>query len=76
MLRRALESAGFVGVTECGLNESEEAALRGLANEKRLPDGFLRLETLTLEGTKPATKPAREAVVGTGGRGPSKPDPR
>ena len=71
MLRRALENAGFVGVTECGLNESSEAALRGLANEQRLPDGFLRLETLTLEGTKPA----REAVVGTGGRGPSKPDP-
>lgn len=60
MLRAALESAGFVGVTECGLNESGEAALRGLAHEKRLPEGFLRLETLTLEGTKPGTKPGTE----------------
>ncbi len=76
MLRSALESAGFVGVTGCGLNESSEAALRGLANEKRLPDGFLRLETLTLEGMKPATRRAREADSGTGGGGRPKPDPR
>lgn len=75
MLRSALERAGFASVTECGLNESSEAALRGLANEKRLPEGFLRLETLTLEGTKPLTETEGQAGAGTGGRGSSKPDP-
>lgn len=80
MLRAALEDAGFTGVTECGLNDSGEPALRGLANEERLPEGFLRLETLTLEATKPAPKPsnkpstksvtkiAGEAGAGTGRR--------
>ena len=53
VLRRALEDAGFVGVTRHDLDESGEPALRGLANEKRLPEGFLRLETITLEATKP-----------------------
>lgn len=44
MLRAAPENAGFTGVTECGPNESGEAALRGPANEDRLPEGFLRRE--------------------------------
>ena len=67
MLRAAPENAGFTGVTECGPNESGEAALRGPANEDRLPEGFLRRERLRLEATepaaaKPATKPRRKPV--------------
>ena len=53
ILRRVFESAGFQNIVKCDLNRSEDAALCGLANEGRLPDGFLRLESVTLEGSKP-----------------------
>ena len=52
-LRRSLEAAGFVDVVRCALNDSRHAALRDLENEGRMPPGFLRLETMTFEGTKP-----------------------
>jgi predicted SAM-dependent methyltransferase len=48
----SLKTAGFNRIVKCGLNESEDAALRNLENENRMPEGFLRLETITLEGTK------------------------
>jgi predicted SAM-dependent methyltransferase len=48
-LTSALEEAGFVDVTRCGVNQSEHEAFRGLENEARMPDGFLRLESLVLE---------------------------
>lgn len=48
-----LEGAGFSNVVRCGLNRSDDSALCGLANEKRMPDGFLDMECLALEGTKP-----------------------
>ena len=57
MLREALHAAGFVNVTRHGLNESGDEALRNLANEKRMPEGLLRLESLTLEGSRPAGRP-------------------
>ena len=60
-LRCSLEKAGFAGITRCGLNESSDFALRDLANEERLPEGFLKLETLTLEATKQQTQTARMA---------------
>ena len=44
--------ASFKTVTKCDLRESKDAALCILENEKRLPPNFLRLETLTLEGSK------------------------
>lgn len=53
ILRRVFESAGFQNIVKCDLNQSEDAALCDLANEGRLPDGFLRLESVTLEGSKP-----------------------
>lgn len=49
-----LECAGFSNVVRCELNRSDDPALCGLANEKRMPDGFLEMECLTVEGTKPA----------------------
>jgi predicted SAM-dependent methyltransferase len=52
VLRFSLEKAGFKEITKCDLNESEDEILRNLENEKRLPEGFLRLESFTLEGTK------------------------
>jgi predicted SAM-dependent methyltransferase len=51
-LRGAMISAGFKIITKCGQLESEDAALRNLENENHLPPNFLRLETLTLEGSK------------------------
>lgn len=52
VLRFSLEKAGFKEITKCNLNESEDEILRNLENEQRLPEGFLRLESLTLEGIK------------------------
>lgn len=51
-LRSSLERAGFTNIVRCELNESENEALRNLENEKRMPEGFLKLESFTLEGTK------------------------
>lgn len=52
ILREAMATAGFMCIAKRGLNESDDAALRNLENEERLPDGFLRMESLILEGTK------------------------
>ena len=58
-LSEMLARAGFTNIARCDPNRSEYAALCGLANESRMPDGFYRLECLTLEGTKlSATGPA------------------
>ena len=51
-LHEALETAGFSHIIRRELNESDDAALRNLENEGRMPDGFLRMESLILEGTK------------------------
>jgi predicted SAM-dependent methyltransferase len=51
-LRTALKEAGFTNIVRCELNESEDEALQNLENEKRLPSGFLKLQSFTLEGTK------------------------
>jgi len=52
VLSISLEKAGFKEITKFSLNESEDEILRNLENEKRMPEGFLRLESFTLEGTK------------------------
>jgi hypothetical protein len=51
-LRLSLERAGFTNIVRCDLNHSEIDSFKNLENESRLPAGFLKLETLTLEGTK------------------------
>lgn len=51
-LRKAMETAGFSCIARRDLNESDHTPLRNLENEERMPDGFLRLESLILEGTK------------------------
>lgn len=48
----ALENAGFAHVKRTALNDSEHESLRNLTNDKRVPDGFVKLETLVLEATK------------------------
>jgi predicted SAM-dependent methyltransferase len=56
VLRFSMEQAGFVDVTRVALNESEDPVLRNLENEHRSPPGFIRLESLILEGTKRTSK--------------------
>jgi predicted SAM-dependent methyltransferase len=51
-LSQALVSAGFSQVRTCELLSSEDNVFCNLENENRLPPGFLRLESLVLEGTK------------------------
>lgn len=47
-----LTSTGFTNVCEYNVCESEDIHLRDLENVSRLPEGFLQLETMTLEATK------------------------
>ncbi len=51
-LRVSLERAGFTEIIRCDLHGSRDEALRNLENQKRLPKGFLELESFSLEGTK------------------------
>lgn len=52
-LRAVFRAAGFKDVIRRQLNESDAPDLRGLEHDDRLPEGFLQLESMTLEGTKP-----------------------
>lgn len=54
-LRRSLQDSGFRGVVRCALNSSSDPELANLENERRMPEGFLRLESMTFEATKPAS---------------------
>jgi len=51
-LKFALEQAGFTAVKRCQIQESEDPVLTKLEHEQRYPAGFLKLETLTMEGIK------------------------
>jgi predicted SAM-dependent methyltransferase len=51
-LRNAMANSGFTDIIKLNLQESEDPTLRNLENERRMPSGFLQMETLTLEGTK------------------------
>ncbi|MCB1211796.1 MAG: methyltransferase domain-containing protein, partial [Verrucomicrobiales bacterium] len=53
-LGEQLKLAGFSGVVRCTLNASDHDDLRDLENESRMPPGFLMLETLVMEATKPS----------------------
>jgi predicted SAM-dependent methyltransferase len=52
VLRLALERAEFSVIMRCTLSLSDDPELRDLENKGRMPDGFLKLESLVLEGTK------------------------
>jgi predicted SAM-dependent methyltransferase len=52
ILRASLETAGFARVVVRELGKSDHGAFCNLENEERLPRGFLRLESIVLEGTK------------------------
>ncbi len=48
-----LRRAGFTDVAAFELGRSDDPELRDLENHERLPPGFLQLETMTLEATRP-----------------------
>jgi predicted SAM-dependent methyltransferase len=52
-LRSAFEQAGFAQIVRSDVGTSTDPAFRNLENESRMPPGFLRLETIVLEGAKP-----------------------
>jgi predicted SAM-dependent methyltransferase len=52
-LTQLMQSAGFVNIRSFELNASDDEDLRGLENESRMPAGFLRLESITVEGERP-----------------------
>jgi predicted SAM-dependent methyltransferase len=52
VLREQIEGAGFSLVKSCMLNASEDPHLCGLENADRMPEGFLGLETITVEGVR------------------------
>lgn len=51
-LKKSFSTAGFRNVAQYALNESPEPALANLAHEARYPPGFLKLESLIVQGTK------------------------
>lgn len=52
-LRLALELSGFINIKECDIMKSGHDFFKNLENIKRMPDGYLALESMILEGTKP-----------------------
>ena len=52
-LAASMRAAGFVDIKPFKILESDTHELRGLENIGRMEDGFLQLETMTLQGTKP-----------------------
>jgi predicted SAM-dependent methyltransferase len=54
-LRSSMAKAGFTHIVRCDLNQSDDHSLSQLENDTRLPKGFLKLETMTLEGRKSVT---------------------
>ena len=52
-IKYSLEMVGFINVEPFLLNKSNFSELRDLENEKRMPDGFLQLESFTVEAQKP-----------------------
>ena len=52
-LKHSLESCGFISVVKQELSESDSAELTNIENQRRMPDGFLKLESIVLEASKP-----------------------
>ncbi len=48
-----MTDAGFRAVALPKIGESDDPAFVGLENASRMPEGFLQLETMTIEAEKP-----------------------
>ena len=54
VLARTMQMAGFVDIAEYNIEESDDPQLCNLEIASRMHPGFLQLESMTLEATKPA----------------------
>jgi predicted SAM-dependent methyltransferase len=54
MLVIAMTDIGFRAVASPKIGESEDPEFVGLENASRMPEGYLQLETMTIEAEKPA----------------------
>lgn len=52
-LRAEMERCGFIDIKTPALNESDHKPLQDIEHDTRHPPGFLALESLIIEGTKP-----------------------
>ena len=52
-LRFVFSEAGFVDIKECRIGHSDHEKLRNLETVERMPEGFLELESMIFEGTRP-----------------------
>jgi predicted SAM-dependent methyltransferase len=52
-LTELMQKAGFGNIRSFVLGGSDDPELRGLENESRMPAGFLKLESITVEGERP-----------------------
>ena len=52
LLGTSLDQVGFSKIVKCDLKDSTDEILRNLEFDSKMPPGFLKLETMTLEGTK------------------------
>ena len=52
-LKHSLESCGFIEIIEQKLMQSEIPEFQNIENCRRMPDGFLELESIVLEARKP-----------------------
>lgn len=51
-LGASMERAGFTKIQNMEINQSEDEAFKNLEYEGRMPEGFVKLESFILEGTK------------------------
>jgi len=55
-LTAALKATGFTDIKRCALNCSQDPVFCGLEHDSRMPEGFLNLESMVLEATKPRAR--------------------
>ena len=60
-LKGLLFAVGFIDVEECGIQDSRHTNLSGIEFEQRMPRGFLALESMIYEGTRPTVLAANGA---------------
>jgi predicted SAM-dependent methyltransferase len=53
LLKTIMFNVGFDNIDHCFIGDSRDPEFVGLENASRMPDGFLQLETMTIEAEKP-----------------------
>ena len=53
LLKKLFQRAGFVDLQSFDINQSDDPRLTNLEHDGRMPDGLLKLSTMTIEGIKP-----------------------